>query len=239
MNPRHRPPGSNAFHCDCCRRVDLIGGVAGSADLIGECHGKAPRMGSRNQLRRVGLSPQHSLARGVWRSAQGLARRRNRPFAILWVSRPNHRCFPCKRFHLNTSILGCEGEGQYLEKRMAIALRYGRRENSPVPQYPDLSAIYLAIRFKADDCAGQVMEIPIEGDVLRIRDGDRVLLETCFESRSDWTNIPRVRRLSVFTKWPYQLGKRYCLLGSGTELCSALVHSVQISGHRVFNRVTF
>lgn len=84
------------------------------------------------------------------------------------------------------------------------------------------------------------MEIPIEGDILRIRDGERIMMETCFESSSDWTSsLPTGRKLSVLTKWPYQLGKKYWLVGSGTEECGVLVHSVQIPSRGLFQRVTF
>jgi hypothetical protein len=44
------------------------------------------------------------------------------------------------------------------------------------------------------------MKIPIEGDRIRIRDRERVIEETCFESFADLARAPYGRTMSVLTK---------------------------------------
>jgi len=55
------------------------------------------------------------------------------------------------------------------------------------------------------------MKIPIEGDRIRIRDRERVIEETCFESFADLARAPYGRTMSVLTKSLYQFGRHYWL----------------------------
>ena len=83
------------------------------------------------------------------------------------------------------------------------------------------------------------MKIPIEGDKIRIRDGERVLEETCFESAADLMLGPCSRRLSVLTKCLYRLGSQYWLMGEDGRGLAALVHTIHVPRWSAFKRVTF
>ena len=83
------------------------------------------------------------------------------------------------------------------------------------------------------------MKIPIEGDKIRIRDRERVVEETCFESLADLARAPYGRTLSVLTKGLYQLGSHYLLMDSvGNEL-TAKVQNIHLARRSAFKRVTF
>jgi hypothetical protein len=83
------------------------------------------------------------------------------------------------------------------------------------------------------------MKIPIEGDKVRIRDGERVSEETCFESAADLARAPYGRTLSVLTKRLYRLGSHYWLMGEDGHGLAALVHSIHVPKWSAFKRVTF
>ena len=83
------------------------------------------------------------------------------------------------------------------------------------------------------------MNIPIEGDKIRIRVGERVLEETCFASAADLARAPDGRLLSILTKRFYRLGSHYRLIAEDGPGLAALVHSIQVPKWNAFHRVTF
>jgi len=83
------------------------------------------------------------------------------------------------------------------------------------------------------------MKIPIEGDRIRIRDRERVIEETCFESLADLARGPHGRTMSVLTKGLYELGCRYWLMGEDGLGLAALVQSIHVPRYGAFKRVTF
>jgi len=83
------------------------------------------------------------------------------------------------------------------------------------------------------------MKIPLEGDKIRLRDGERVSEETCFESFADLARAPYGRTMSVLTKRRYRLGSHYCLMGEGGHGLAALVQSIHVPRWSAFKRVTF
>ena len=83
------------------------------------------------------------------------------------------------------------------------------------------------------------MKIPIEGDKIRIRDGERVSEETCFESFADLARGPYGRTMSVLSKSPYQFGRHYWLMGEDGLGLAALVQSIHVPRWGAFKRVTF
>jgi hypothetical protein len=83
------------------------------------------------------------------------------------------------------------------------------------------------------------MKIPIEGDRIRIRHGERVTEETCFDSLADLARVPYGRTMSVLSKIPYQLGSLCWLMGEEGQKLAVLVHRIEVSRWSPFNRVTF
>ena len=83
------------------------------------------------------------------------------------------------------------------------------------------------------------MKIPIEGDKIRIKDGERVSEETCFESFADLGRAPYGRTMSVLTKSLYQFGRHYWLVSEDGHRLAALVQSIHVPKWSAFKRVTF
>jgi len=83
------------------------------------------------------------------------------------------------------------------------------------------------------------MKIPIEGDKIRIRDGEQVSEETCFESFVDLARAPHGPTMSVLTKSLYQFGRDYWLMGEDGHGLAALVQNIHVPRWSAFKRVTF